>query len=96
MTYQRNPLAGQLLKAHQNNAQLLEANQHLQELLADARHTIRQLRADKTRLQARNADLKRYRPHAPHELAEPLDEAEARLRAAANEVAQWHRQRRAA
>jgi chromosome segregation ATPase len=96
MTYQRNPLAAPLLQAREAHAKTLEENERLRGLLADARHTIRQLRADKTRLQARNADLKKYRPHAPHELAEPLDEAEARLRDAANEVADWHRQRRAA
>jgi len=90
--YQGNPL----LAARQAHAEELERNQKLTELLAEARQTIRQLRADKIRLQARNANLKKYRPHAPHELAAPIDEAEARLRAAVTEVASWRRKRRAA
>jgi cell division protein FtsB len=94
MTYQRNPLAASLIEARQTLATALERNQQLTNLLADARKEIRELRADKTRLQARNADLKKYRPQAPHELATPRDEAEARLRAAVNEVTQWHRKRR--
>lgn len=95
MTYQRNPLAPQLIQARETNAKLLEQNQKLSELLVEARRTARQLSTDKIRLQARIADLKKYRPQAPPELAEPIDEAEQRRRAADHEIAQWHRQRRA-
>ena len=93
MTYQRNPLASQLSKAEQAAAKALEQNQRLKALLSDARKELRTLRADKIRLQARIADLKRYRPQAPVEAA-PHDEAEARRRAADAEVAAFHRKRR--
>lgn len=91
--YQRNPLAAQLLQAHEVNNKLREENQRLRDRLTESRQTIRGLRADKIRLQARIADLKKYRPQAPHD-AEPRDEAEARLRAATNEITQFHKQRR--
>lgn len=93
--YQRNPLAAQLIKANETAAKLLEQNQGIRDRLLEARNEIRALRADKVRLQARIADLKKYRPQAPH-TTEPIDEAEARLRAATNEVAEYHRRRRTA
>jgi DNA-binding protein H-NS len=95
MTYQRNPLAPQLIEARQAHAQALERIQQLTDLLLEARKENRQLRADKIRLQARIADLKKYRPQAPPDPTEPLDEAAARLRAANQEVASWHKHRRA-
>jgi chromosome segregation ATPase len=95
MTYQRNPLAAPLLEARQAYALALEENQRLRERLAEDRTLMRELRADKTRLQARIADLKKYRPQAPHERADMRDPAEIRLAEATAEIAQYHRQRRA-
>jgi hypothetical protein len=96
VSYQRNPLAAQLIAAHQAHAAALEENQRLSDLLTEARQAIRELRTDKIRLQARNANLKKYRPQAPPELTAPRDEAEQRRMEADAEIATWHRKRRAA
>lgn len=93
--YQRNPLAEAVLKARQAHAAALEDLQQARALLAEERAATRKLRADKVRLQARIADLKKYRPQAPSD-AEPLDDAAARLRAATQEIAQHAARKKAA
>lgn len=94
MVYQRNPLSAALIKAREDHAKTLEQNQKLQDRLTEARQEIRELRADKTRLQARIHNLKKYRPHAPHQPATPRDEAEQRLLDATNEIAAFNRRKR--
>lgn len=86
MSYQRNPLAAELAATRQAHIRSIEEAQHLRNLLEDARQELRELRADKIRLQARIANLKKYRPQAPADPATPRDESEARLLAATNEA----------
>lgn len=95
MTYQRNPLADEIIEVREAHRRTLEEAQHLRNLLEDARNELRELRADKIRLQARIANLKKYRPQAPADLVTPRDEADIRRMEADHEIAQFHRQRRA-